>query len=158
MPAALIFALALTGAGSPDAPASPPGFCTVLDAIIAAAHEPTPFRSLSAPADYGNQAWSTQVVPGFAYCSLTTTTIAGSEIPTVSCWRRMAPRDLTANSLALETGSCLGEAPTPSVWDPTVGEMVFNQGPVRIVIEESCTDQCHVGRLVTYRIEARRPE
>jgi len=155
MPAALILALALFGA---DVSAAPPGFCTVLDAIIVAADEPTPFKSLRTAPGYGNEVWSSQVVPGFTHCSLTTTTVAGAAIPVVSCWRRMAPRELSANQLALETGSCLGEAPTPSVWDPTVGEMVFDTGRVRIVVEESCSDQCHVGRLVTYHIEARRPE
>ena len=155
MPAALILALALAGAGPPEAPASPPGFCTVLDAIIAAADEPTPFKTQRIASGYGNEVWSSQVVPGFDHCVVTTETIAGAEVPVLGCWRRMAPRTLTANQLALETGACLGDAPTPSVWDPTVGEMVFDLGRVRIVVEESCTDQCHVGRFVGYRVQAR---
>lgn len=148
MPTALLFALSLAGA---EAPAPPLGFCTALDAIIAAADEPTPFRSLETPAGYGTGAWSTQVIPGYDHCWI----LILNEVRTVTCARTLAPRELTANNLALETGACLGEAPTPSVWDPTVGEMVFDLGRVRIVVEETCDDRCHVGRRVSYNIEAR---
>ncbi len=149
MPAALLFTLALAGAE----PAPPPtGFCTALDAIIAAADEPIPFRSLETPAGYGTGEWSTQVIPGYRHCWI----MIIDEARTVTCSRNLAPPELTANNLALETGACLGDAPTPSVWDPTVGKMTFDLGRIRIVVEESCDDRCHVGRRVSYIIAARR--
>lgn len=127
-------------------------FCTVLDAIIAAEDEPSPFASLVMPARYGNMEWSKQVVPGFEYCVVQWIERGRA----VTCARNLAPPELTANNLALETGACLGQAPTPSVWDPQVGKMEFEYEAVRIVISQECDERCHVGRSVSYSIEARR--
>lgn len=151
---AATFMLALTlAAGAPVAPApAPAGFCTILEGIIAAEDQPSPFASLVMPARYGNMEWSRLVTPGFDHCVVMWIERGRA----VSCSRTMAPPDLTANNLALETAACLGQAPTPSVWGPDTREMVFEYEAVRIVIEEDCDDRCHVGRRVSYTVEARR--
>ena len=155
MSAAAVAAVALTlAAAEPAARAEPPfaGFCTVLEGIIAAEDQPSPFASLVTPQRYGNMEWSKLVVPGFEWCALRWIDRGRA----VACSRTLAPPELTADTLARETAACLGLPPTPRAWDPNLGEMVFEYKAVRIVIEEDCDDRCHVGRRVGYTIEARR--
>ena len=91
------------------------------------------------------------MVPGFEHCTLRWVERGRA----VSCWRNLAPRDLTAEKLTRKTSDCLGLTPTP-VGEGRRGDVAFEYKAVRIVIEERCTDACHVGRHVSYTIEARR--
>lgn len=149
MLAALTAALAV--ASTPAEAAPPDDFCAVLKSIIAAEDQPSPFASLVKPAGYGNMDWSTAVIPGYPYCAVLR--IDGGRA--VSCSRNLAPPDLTAETLARSTSDCLGATPVRDETGPGQ-EIIFEHPPVRIRIEETCDDRCHVGRRVSFTVEARR--
>lgn len=150
MLAALSAALAI--ASSPTEAAPPDDFCTVLETIIAAEDQPSPFASLVKPAGYGDMEWSKAVIPGYRYCAV----IWIERGRAVSCSRNLAPPELTATNLAQLTSDCLGATPVRNETEPGQA-IVFEHPPVRIQIEETCTDACHVGRRVSFTVMAQRP-
>lgn len=116
-------------------------FCAILDQALEAAKEPEPFLSIRTDI-LGNPGNSRLTMPGFSpgACSVR----AGS----LYCSQNLAPLELTLENLAADTARCLEMEP-----EDVEGFQVFDMGKVAIQIESSCTDACHVGRRVTYRVE-----
>lgn len=150
--AALLALAAAEPAAATETPAQPAGFCDTLTAIVAAEDEPSPFASLVRPAPFGNMEWSKLTVPGYDYCVLMWIERGRA----LSCSRNLSPPELTAANLAQATADCLG--PTAIASEPVRGsrDRSFDYRAVRILIEEECDSRCHVGRRVTFTVEARR--
>lgn len=71
------------------------------------------------------------------------------------CHQSLAPDELSLASLAERTAACLLNAVrSRGRWGD---EAIFTLPRLRIVIEESGGPRAHVGRIVTFRVEAIRP-
>jgi hypothetical protein len=71
------------------------------------------------------------------------------------CHQNLAPEELSLNSLAARTAACLPSAArSRGRWG---GEAIFTLPRARIVIDQSGGPRAHVGRIVTFRVEAVRP-
>lgn len=151
--AALALGLAAAEPAAARADAPPADFCSILKGIIAAEDQPSPFASLVIAAGHGNMEWSKLVIPGYDYCAVQWIERGRA----VRCSRNLAPPTLTADNLIRDTEACLGVKQTPT-GEREYGSrnLAFEYKAVQIFIDEQCTDACHVGRRVTYSIEARR--
>jgi hypothetical protein len=133
-----------------------PGFCRVVQTVVAAAAEPEPFASLRGrPWADGAQYSSRVEPPGFeGYCSVAHVTAEdGAYGAALWCRRSLAPAGLTAAGLSEGVGRCLGLTPASGSEDR---ETLFETARYRIHIEEQGTDRAHVGRSVEVRVTARR--
>lgn len=71
------------------------------------------------------------------------------------CHQSLAPDSLTLAGLAAATAACLPHASRRD--DPAGRETVFALPVARILIRESGGPRAHVGRIVTFRVEADPP-
>ena len=136
--AALIGATAAAPVEQPAWTQSKGLFCAALDRALTAAREPEPFASLRIDM-VGDAGRSRMDMPGFERCH-----VWGDEL---RCTRASAPPELTLEALTADTVRCLGMQP-----EDMEGFQVFYLTGVMIQIESGCSDECHAGRLVNYRI------
>lgn len=85
---------------------------------------------------------------GFDHCF-----VAHAARPTRYCHQTMAPDHLSLQGLSADTAACLPAAVRePSGRD----EAIFTHPDVRITMGESGGPRAHVGRILSYRVEAER--
>ena len=70
------------------------------------------------------------------------------------CHQNLAPEALSLDSLSARTAACL---PNAARTGGRYGEAIFTLPRARITIEERGGPRAHVGRIVTFRVEAVRP-
>jgi hypothetical protein len=143
--AAAALAASGTAQGQPPSPARI--FCSQLDRVVQVAQMDGDFtyleRSRAAPPSFG-----------FHYgCRAHAATVR-----TPAAWwchQSLAPPELALESLAARTAACLPNAVrSRGRWGD---EAIFTLPRAHIVIEEHGGPRAHVGRIVTFRVEAARP-
>jgi hypothetical protein len=144
-----IVAAALTAAGSAQAemPSAQAIFCAQLNRTVQIAQMAGDFdhleRSRAAPPYFGFR-------HGCRAHAATARSAAAWW-----CHQSLAPDELSLESLAGRTAACLPSAVrSRGRWGD---EAIFTLPRARIVIEESGGPRAHVGRIVTFRVEAARP-
>ncbi|MBX7249169.1 MAG: hypothetical protein K1X35_09035 [Caulobacteraceae bacterium] len=159
---ALAAVAAVVGLSAGRAPADPaPGglFCATLDRALAGAAEAPPFDSLHIDM-IGAPDSSQLALPGFqkSDCRISWDSDDQGRRRVLWCAQTLAPPELTAANLAADTARCLDREPARERGDDGSGRAYrFDLGDVQVAIDEGCRDECHVGRRVSYRIEARAP-
>lgn len=142
--------MSVAGAQPAETPVRP-AFCLALDRIIAASAERPPFASLRRNLASDPNRVEAEL-PGLEWCHIGRSRDVGGRT-TLWCTRSLAPVELTSERLAADTARCLGAEP---VRGEDRGYRLDHKGVV-MLIEESCTDACHVGRRVSYGVVARAP-
>lgn len=121
-------------------------FCNALNRVVQVAQMDGDFthleRSRAAP-------------PHFGFRHGCRASAATATLPAAwSCHQNLAPAELALDSLAAQTAACLPSAVRArGRWGR---EAIFTLPRVRIAIEERGGPGAHVGRIVTFRVEAAR--
>ena len=152
-------ALALAGllaAALASPAAAGPDFCAVLDRLKAAALEPKPFDSLRANPSH-REPNSTVTVPGFAghSCRIADYGHDFGEGTGVWCHQNLAPPELSIVILSAEIERCTGVKGVRS--DPWGRTLLYDLGPVTVMVDENGTNRAKVGRAGEFAIRRSKP-
>ena len=147
--AGLLAALASPAAAQAD-------FCAMLDQLKAAALEPQAFESLKAAPEQ-NEPNSTVTVPGFAVhsCRIANYGHDFGQGTGIWCRQSLAPPELSLDILASEMERCTGvKGVREDEWN---NALLFDLGPVTVMVDEDGTDRAHVGRSVEFAMRRSKP-